>query len=155
MPTPAEVADWGWRIPFVIGCLIVPFLFVLRSSLQETEEFQARAHHPGFGEIARTLTANWVLVFGGIGMVVMTTVSFYLITVYTPSFGKNVLKLAETDSLLVTIAVGVSNFFWLPVSGALSDRIGRRPISSPRLSWRSSRSIPRSRGSCATRRSAR
>ena len=61
-------------------------------------------------------------------MVVMTTVSFYLITVYTPSFGKNVLKLAETDSLLVTIAVGASNFFWLPISGALSDRIGRRPI---------------------------
>ncbi len=126
--TPADVADWGWRIPFVIGCLIVPLLFVLRSSLQETEEFLARAHHPGFGEIARTLTANWALVLGGIGMVVMTTVSFYLITVYTPSFGKNVLKLAETDSLLVTIAVGASNFFWLPISGALSDRIGRRPI---------------------------
>jgi MHS family citrate/tricarballylate:H+ symporter-like MFS transporter len=61
-------------------------------------------------------------------MVVMTTVSFYLITVYTPTFGKGVLKLAETDSLLVTIAVGASNFIWLPISGALSDRIGRRPI---------------------------
>jgi MHS family citrate/tricarballylate:H+ symporter-like MFS transporter len=126
--TPAEVSDWGWRVPFVIGCLIVPFLFVLRSSLQETEEFQARVHHPDFGEIARTLTANWALVLGGIGIVVMTTVSFYLITVYTPSFGKNVLKLAESDSLLVTIAIGASNFIWLPISGALSDRIGRRPI---------------------------
>lgn len=144
--TPAEVTDWGWRVPFAIGCLIVPFLFALRSSLQETEEFQARAHHPGFGEIARALTANWALVLGGIGMVVMTTVSFYLITVYTPSFGKNVLKLAESDSLLVTIAVGASNFFWLPVSGALSDRVGRRPILAattvlalvtvyPALSW--------------------
>ena len=125
---PADLADWGWRIPFVIGCLIVPLLFVLRRSLQETEEFLARVHHPDFGEIAGTLAANWALVLGGIGMVVMTTVSFYLITVYTPSFGKNVLKLAETDSLLVTIAVGASNFFWLPISGALSDRIGRRPI---------------------------
>jgi MHS family citrate/tricarballylate:H+ symporter-like MFS transporter len=61
-------------------------------------------------------------------MVVMTTVSFYLITVYTPSFGKNVLKLSTADSLLVTIAVGLSNFVWLPLSGALSDRIGRKPI---------------------------
>ncbi len=125
---PADVSDWGWRIPFVIGCLIVPFLFVLRSSLQETEEFLARVHHPGFGEIARTLAVNWALVIGGIGMVIMTTVSFYLITVYTPTFGKNVLKLAESDSLLVTIAVGASNFVWLPISGALSDRVGRRPI---------------------------
>ena len=125
---PADLAGWGWRVPFVIGCLIVPLLFVLRRSLQETEEFLARVHHPDFAEIARTLCVNWALVLGGVGMVAMTTVSFYLITVYTPSFGKNVLQLAESDSLLVTIAVGASNFFWLPVSGALSDRIGRRPI---------------------------
>jgi MHS family citrate/tricarballylate:H+ symporter-like MFS transporter len=61
-------------------------------------------------------------------LVVMTTVSFYAITVYTPTFGKNVLKLTTTDSLIVTFCVGLSNFFWLPVMGALSDRIGRKPI---------------------------
>jgi MHS family citrate/tricarballylate:H+ symporter-like MFS transporter len=125
---PEVVADWGWRIPFFIGCMIVPLLFALRSSLQETEEFQARAHRPEFGEMVRTLAANWPVVLGGIGLVVMTTVSFYLITVYTPSFGKNVLQLTESDALLVTIVVGVSNFVWLPIAGALSDRIGRKPI---------------------------
>ena len=61
-------------------------------------------------------------------MVVMTTVSFYTITVYTPTFGKSVLKLSETDSLLVTFCVALSNFFWLPVMGAVSDRIGRKPV---------------------------
>jgi len=61
-------------------------------------------------------------------LVVMTTVSFYLITVYTPTFGKSVLKLSTRDSLLVTLAVGVSNLVWLPIMGALSDRIGRWPI---------------------------
>jgi len=143
---PADVSAWGWRVPFVIGCLIVPLLFVLRRTLQETEEFLARVHHPGFHEIVRTLAIHWTVVLGGVGMVVMTTVSFYLITVYTPSFGSKVLHLAETDSLLVTIAVGASNFIWLPISGALSDRIGRRPIlvattllalltAYPALSW--------------------
>ncbi len=125
---PAVLADWGWRIPFIIGCLIVPLLFVLRRSLQETAEFEARTHHPEFREVVQTLANDWAVVLAGVGMVVMTTVSFYLITVYTPSFGKNVLHLAETDSLLVTIVVGVSNFVWLPISGALSDRVGRRPI---------------------------
>ena len=125
---PAQVAAWGWRVPFWIGCLIVPFLFVIRRSLQETEEFQRRAHRPSLGEIGRTLWANWSVVLGGVALVVMTTVSFYLITVYTPSFGKNVLRLSVSDSLLVTVAVGLSNFFWLPISGALSDRIGRKPI---------------------------
>jgi MHS family citrate/tricarballylate:H+ symporter-like MFS transporter len=125
---PEAVSAWGWRIPFWIGCLIVPLIFVLRRTLQETEEFQRRAHRPGMGEVARTLAANWAVVLGGVAMVVMTTVSFYVITVYTPSFGKNVLKLSMSDSLLVTVAVGLSNFAWLPLSGALSDRIGRRPI---------------------------
>ena len=125
---PADLSDWGWRVPFVIGCLIVPLLFVLRSSLQETEEFEARKHRPEFGEVIQTLGRNWPVVLAGIGMVIMTTVSFYLITVYTPSFAKNVMHLTESDSLLVTIVIGASNFIWLPIAGALSDRIGRRPI---------------------------
>jgi MHS family citrate/tricarballylate:H+ symporter-like MFS transporter len=61
-------------------------------------------------------------------LVSMTTVSFYLITVYTPTFGKNVLKLSTESALIVTFCVGISNFIWLPVMGALSDRIGRRPL---------------------------
>src|SRR5258708_23683780 len=71
---------------------------------------------------------NWGVVLAGMLLIIMTTVSFYLITVYTPPFGRSVLKLSTTDSLIVTFCVGVSNFFWLPVMGSLSDRIGRRPI---------------------------
>lgn len=125
---PAQVADWGWRIPFFIGCLIVPVLFMIRRSLQETEAFLARKHRPSTGEIFRSIVQNWGLVVAGTMLVAMTTVSFYLITVYTPTFGKSVLKLSTTDALVVTFCVGVSNFIWLPVMGALSDRIGRRPL---------------------------
>ena len=53
--------------------------------------------------------------------------TFYFVTVYTPTFGK-VLQIGAGDSLFVTFCVGLSNLFWLPVMGALSDRIGRRPI---------------------------
>ncbi len=61
-------------------------------------------------------------------MVAMTTSAFYLITVYAPTFGKTVLNLSTTDALLVTLLVGVSNFFWLPIGGTLSDRFGRKPM---------------------------
>jgi MHS family citrate/tricarballylate:H+ symporter-like MFS transporter len=61
-------------------------------------------------------------------LVLMTTVSFYLITIYTPTFGKEVLKISTTDSLIVTFCVGLSNFFWLPIMGGLSDRVGRKPL---------------------------
>jgi MHS family citrate/tricarballylate:H+ symporter-like MFS transporter len=74
------------------------------------------------------MIANWAIVLLGMLLVVLTTVCFYLITVYTPTFGKNVLKLSEVDSLIVTLCVAATNFFWLPVGGAISDRIGRQPV---------------------------
>jgi len=122
------VADWGWRIPFLVGCMIVPFIFLLRRNLAETEEFAKRKHRPGMREVFNTLAQNWVIVVAGMLMVALTTTAFYLITVYAPTFGKTVLHLSTADSLLVTLLVGVSNFCWLPLGGALSDRIGRRPV---------------------------
>ena len=126
--TARQIADGGWRIPFLIGCMVVPFVFFIRRSLQETPEFASRTHHPSTAEIFRALLANWNIVVLGTLLTVLTTVSFYLITVYTPTFGKNVLKLTEVDSLLVTLCVAVTNFVWLPIGGALSDRIGRKPV---------------------------
>src|SRR6266436_8629218 len=49
---------WGWRVPLLLGCVIIPFLFRLRRSLQETDEFVARKHKPSAPEILRSLTAN-------------------------------------------------------------------------------------------------
>jgi MFS family permease len=125
---PSTIDLWGWRIPFLVGCLIIPVLFLLRRSLAETEAFQARKHHPTVPQIIRTLATNWAIVLVGIMMVAMTTVSFYLITAYTPTFGQSELHLTSIASLVVTLCVGLSNFFWLPVMGFASDRFGRKPI---------------------------
>jgi MFS family permease len=146
MLRPEQMDSWGWRIPFLFGCTLIPFLFVIRRTLPETEEFLARTHHPSPSEILRLLLVNWRLILLGILTVLMTTVSFYYITAYTPTFGRQVLKLAVTDNLLVTMCVGFSNLLWQLVSGSLSDRIGRRPIlicctvlgiatAYPALSW--------------------
>jgi len=123
-----QMQRWGWRVPLLLGCFIIPFLFRLRKSLAETDEFLARKHRPDTSEIFRSLRNNWAIVLEGTFMVTMTTVSFYMITAYTPTFGNSVLHLASIDSLIVTLCVGASNLFWLPVMGALSDRIGRRPL---------------------------
>ena len=131
MIPPETMVEWGWRIPFLIGCLIIPLLFILRSSLKETEEFEKRrgaANHPTSGQILLRLVQNWPIVIIGMLLVTMTTVSFYFITAYTPTFGREVLKLSNVDSLIATMCVGISNLFWLPVMGAVSDRIGRKPV---------------------------
>jgi MFS family permease len=125
---PERMSAWGWRVPFFIGCMIVPLLFWLRKSLDETEAFLAQKRHPDLNEVLASLATNWKIVTFGVLFSTMTTVSFYLITAYTPTYGIEVLHLTSRQSLLVTFCVGMSNFFWLPTGGALSDIVGRRPI---------------------------
>jgi MFS family permease len=142
----AQMVAWGWRVPLWAGCAIIPFVFVIRRTLAETPEFLARRHRPTAREILRSMARNWYVVLLGTMLSTMTTVSFYMITAYTPTYGSTVLHLASTGTLLVTMCVGVSNFIWVPVWGAVSDRIGRRPVllafsaitlltSYPILSW--------------------
>src|SRR5438876_8095637 len=59
---PETMAVWGWRVPLLLGCSIIPFLFRLRRSLQETNEFVGRKHHPSTSEILRSLSVNWRIV---------------------------------------------------------------------------------------------
>ena len=126
---PADaMAAWGWRLPLGIGCLIVPFLFWMRSGLAETPKFLAAEQHASARELFGELVRNWRLVLAGIGLGLMSSVSFYFITAYTPTFGREELHLTAMNSLLTTLLVGASNLFWLPISGALSDRIGRKVI---------------------------
>jgi MHS family citrate/tricarballylate:H+ symporter-like MFS transporter len=125
---PDQIDAWGWRIPFFVGCLTVPVLFLLRRTLQETEAFKQRTVRPKPAEILHSMVADWPVIVAGTLMVAMTTTAFYLITVYTPTFGRTVLHLTSRDSLIVTFFVGISNFIWLPIGGTISDRIGRKPI---------------------------
>jgi MHS family citrate/tricarballylate:H+ symporter-like MFS transporter len=144
---PADtVAAWGWRIPFFVGCMIIPLIFFLRRTLEETPAFLAMKKHPTASEVFASALANWRIVILGMMIAVLTTTTFYFVTVYTPTFGKTVLKLSTQDALLVTLLVAVTNFIWNPVGGALSDRIGRKPVllaiaglalvtAYPALSW--------------------
>ena len=126
---PADtVAAWGWRIPFFVGCLIIPLIFMLRRTLEETPAFLAMKKHPTANEVFASALANWRIVILGMMIAILTTTTFYFVTVYTPTFGKTVLKLSTQDALLVTLLVAVTNFIWNPVGGALSDRIGRKPV---------------------------
>jgi len=144
--SPANMTRWGWRIPLLTGCLMIPFLLRLRRSLDETEAFRSRKHHPSMSGVVRILATEWRLVLLGMMLATMVTVLFYMITAYTPTFGSAVLHLTGTASLAVTLCVGLSNFIWVPLAGALSDRIGRRPLlfgctiltlltAYPALSW--------------------
>jgi MHS family citrate/tricarballylate:H+ symporter-like MFS transporter len=131
MPGDTFMASIGgiakWRIPFFVGCIIIPVIFFLRRSLEETPEFLKMKKHPTASEVFASAIANWRIVILGMMIAVLTTTTFYFITVYAPGFGKE-LKLSASDTLLVTLLVAVTNFIWNPVGGAVSDRIGRKPV---------------------------
>jgi MHS family citrate/tricarballylate:H+ symporter-like MFS transporter len=77
-----------WRIPFLIGCIIIPVIFFLRRTLEETPEFLAMKKHPTASEVFASAIANWRIVILGMMIAVLTTTTFYFITVYAPGFGK-------------------------------------------------------------------
>src|ERR1043166_1924833 len=60
---PEQMVGWGWRVPLLIGSMLVPFLLLLRRSLTATDEFKSKKHHPSAYEIWRTVLANWPLMF--------------------------------------------------------------------------------------------
>lgn len=125
---PQTMSAWGWRLPFLIGCLMIPLIFWLRRSLAETKAFIARKFRPETSAILASLATNWKIIVVGMLLSTMTTVCFYLITAYTPTFGREVLHLTSRQALFVTLCVGLSNFIWLPIGGAISDKVGRRPL---------------------------
>ncbi len=83
---PSAISDWGWRIPFLFGCLIVPFILSCAVSWRRPSLLPAAIIWRC--AVFATLLANWQVVIAGMMMVAMTTTAFYLITVYAPTFGK-------------------------------------------------------------------
>ena len=105
-----------------------PTTFLAAALVAETDEFSPASRTRAFDRFFTRPQVNWAVVLIGMMMVTMTTVSFYLITAYTPTFGRQCCILPPTDSLVVTLCVGVSNLILAAGHGRVSDRIGRRPV---------------------------
>jgi MFS family permease len=123
-----QMAAYGWRLPLLFGCLLTPVLFLLRRSLAETAAFASQPRPASLRQTLSALGRAWPTVGLGAMLTTTTTVAFYAITAYAPTFGAVVLKLSSLRAFEATFCVGVSNLVLLPVMGALSDRVGRRPL---------------------------
>jgi MFS family permease len=125
--TMQQMQAYGWRIPLLVGCLIIPILFWLRRSLQETEVFEKSTHARTTGEIIRILLEHWQVVLIGVLLTILNTTMFYFVNTYTALYG-NLLRLDPLGNFTVALGVGTASFILLPVFGTLSDRIGRWPL---------------------------
>jgi MFS family permease len=140
-----QMDAWGWRIPFLFGCSIIPVLFWIRRSVQESHVFRAQKPQ-SVGDIFRSLATNWKIILWSTMLVTLTSIMFYLITAYTPTYGRAVLGLKPIDTFWVTIGVAITTFVMIPVMAAVSDKVGRKPmllgssliiaiVAYPTMSW--------------------
>jgi len=131
--SPEELRAWGWRIPFFIGAGLAVFTAVMRSNLHETEQFVAAKEaekKSGVKPVGalRALMRYPREVLLVIGMTMGGTAAFYTYTTYMQKFLK--LSVGLTDEQTTMVSLGSLTFALMlqPLYGALSDRIGRRPL---------------------------
>ena len=121
--------DWAWRLPFVAGLLIGPVGVYIRRNLDETRAFRTAPQMGGaldaFLDLVRRQGDRLVACFAATAG---ATISFYVILVYMPTYGKTELGLTLAESF-VAQAPGLLLLIALtPLIGAFSDKIGRRPL---------------------------
>ncbi|BFO10038.1 MFS transporter [Serratia rubidaea] len=114
------LAEWGWRIPFLLGTLIVPVGIYLRRHIVDEPPAAKPAERRMFE--ARHVR-NWLLtVFSIMGM----SVSSYIMIYYLPTYSIQQLGLPERLSIMVALATSVISFVMCPIYGAWSDKLRKR-----------------------------
>jgi MHS family alpha-ketoglutarate permease-like MFS transporter len=131
--TPEQLEAWGWRIPFVIGALAALSALWLRRNMAETASFAASegdaapAHQRRQGTL-RELLRHPRAVLTVIGLTMGGTLAFYTYTTYVHKFLVNSAGIDKQTASLVNASTLFVYMLLQPLVGALSDRIGRRPV---------------------------
>ena len=123
----SDLKAWGWRIPFAVGGVLALLVFWLRRRLAETESFEKRETARQSGALAlvrehpREAAIVMLLTAGG-------TLAFYAYTIYPIAFLKKTAGFSDAAATQVNAAALFVFMAVQPLAGALSDRIGRKPL---------------------------
>ena len=127
--SPGALDSWGWRIPFLFGLIIGPIGLYIRRHLEETDAFlEARAAPVKKLGLRTTFASRLKELAVCVGIVTNGTIAFYVILLYMPTFARTQLHLPLEDAFLAQSVSLVFMIALIPLFGALSDHIGRRPI---------------------------
>ncbi|MET7602753.1 glycine betaine/L-proline transporter ProP [Streptomyces avermitilis] len=130
-----DLLSWGWRVPFLIAGPMGIIGLYLRMRLEETPAFAAELAKASKKEQDRPkvplrtmLSGQWRALLLCMGLVLVFNVTDYMLLSYMPSYLTSELKYDETHGLLVVLGVMALMMIVQPFAGALTDRIGRRPV---------------------------
>jgi MFS transporter, MHS family, proline/betaine transporter len=128
---PEEAVNaWAWRIPFILGIVISIFGYYLRTKLDETPKFKELSKKEVHSktplkDLFKYHKKDLFIIFG---FTVHWTSSYYLLLNYMPTYVKTVMKIPYNVALLINVIVLAFFILIVPLIGALSDKIGRKPI---------------------------
>jgi len=127
---PQALDDWGWRIPFFVGAALAGLILLARSTMHESPEFERE-------RAAKALLANPLRdalvrqragVLRAFAISALGSITYYVGITYVPAFLNSAGLLREADSLWLSTIAAVAVIAVTPLVGALSDRVGRRPV---------------------------
>jgi len=123
----AELEAWAWRVPFAIGALGALYGLYLRRNLAETEEWKRASREPRQNLVRELLKhpKELLLVFG---LTMGGTTAFYTFSTYMPTYLANTLKFPREWVAEISFITLILYAAMQPVFGAISDRVGRRPV---------------------------
>ncbi|WP_349656577.1 glycine betaine/L-proline transporter ProP [Xanthomonas sp. 10-10] len=133
--TPAQMLDWGWRVPFLIAGPLGLLGLYMRMKLEETPAFRAyteqseqRERETAGQGLMTLLRLHWPQLLKCVGLVLVFNVTDYMLLTYMPSYLSVTMGYAESKGLLLIILVMLVMMPLNIVGGLFSDRLGRRPM---------------------------
>lgn len=125
----AQLDDWGWRIPFVIGSMLAFVAYYLRMHMEESQSFQkAGTKKKERGSLKKLLRQHPRAVLTVIGLTLGGTLAFYTYSTYMQKFLVNTVHLTKDRSTIITFWLMLIYAAMQPLFGWLSDLYGRKPL---------------------------
>jgi MHS family proline/betaine transporter-like MFS transporter len=124
------IAEGGWRIPFLIAVPMGVIGFYIRSKIEDTPEFRSLEQLDNVPQspVKEVFTRHWKQLLQMSGLEIMMHVTFYVVLVYLLTYQEKVLGFDAGTAALLSTAASVAGLILVPLVGALSDRIGRKPL---------------------------
>jgi MHS family proline/betaine transporter-like MFS transporter len=128
--SPAELDLWGWRIPFFVGAALAASVWVARSTMHESPEFRRQQEEGTVPDVPlrHALANHRSGIARAFSISALGSITYYVGITYVPAFLTSVGSLSERESLWLSTIAAVAVILVTPAVGALTDRIGRKPV---------------------------
>lgn len=128
--SPANLDSWGWRIPFLVGAALAGSVWIARSTMQESPDFerQQASRTVPRNPLRHALARYRLGILRGFAISALGSITYYVGITYVPAFLTSAGALGERVSLWLSTIAAVAVILVTPLVGAMSDRLGRKPV---------------------------